>query len=224
MKHLLLILILIISLKTTSSGQGSNKSDRNLYLDKFLDVNEKNVPTDKKMYYYPVEVFKDKTMFKGHDTLVISKYSKPLFACKEPLLYNKNDYGDAFRFLWLRTSLNPLVISIMKNGDEYKVQWKISDGLSETDPGVLILDQSKEIDKETWDKFMKLLNKAKYWEMETNEKKIVEAGGSRWILEGAYEDKYHIVDRWSPESGSYYECCKFLIKLTDLKINNSNIF
>lgn len=70
--------------------------------------------------------------------------------------------------------------------------------------------------------FQTLLSKADYWNLKTNEVDIPGNDGSQWILEGVDDKNYHVVDRWTPRGGSFYECCDFLIGLTDLKIEKSD--
>ena len=65
---------------------------------------------------------------------------------------------------------------------------------------------------------MKQLTKIDFWGMDTNEK-VMGNDGAQWVLEGKLDKKYHVVNRWTPNSSSnYYKCCDFLIGLTDLKI------
>ena len=40
--------------------------------------------------------------------------------------------------------------------------------------------------------------------------------GSQWVLEGVRDNRYHIVDRWSPENSEYREACTYLLKLSGM--------
>ncbi|TWJ04419.1 hypothetical protein JN11_00127 [Mucilaginibacter frigoritolerans] len=86
------------------------------------------------------------------------------------------------------------------------------------EPGKLILEKQKSISKLTWHQFKEKLDEIGFWGMATKEKSMGN-DGSEWILEGVVNDKYHVVDRWTPKSLSdYYQCCDYLLKLTDIKI------
>ncbi len=43
--------------------------------------------------------------------------------------------------------------------------------------------------------------------------------GARWIFEAQTKDGYHLVDRWSPEPGSYRQMCVLLIRLSGLDLD-----
>ncbi len=211
--------ILIIALFISQSC--SNQTDKNsveFFLDNTIQVDSLNVPINKTQAYYPIKLFTDTTIYVGFDTSSVEWYSKHLFAMGEPLIFNKKQNKSIYRFLWLRTFHNPIAIRIEKQLDIYKLTWKLCDGAGGYDPGKLIINKTKTIDKKSWDKFNNLLSKADFWNLNTIEVEIPGNDGSQWILEGTDKHNYHIVDRWSPKGGNFYECCNFLINLTDLKI------
>jgi hypothetical protein len=41
-------------------------------------------------------------------------------------------------------------------------------------------------------------------------------------MEGIDQDRYHIVDRWSPEKGTFRDAALFLLKLS--KVNEPDIY
>jgi hypothetical protein len=86
----------------------------------------------------------------------------------------------------------------------------------------LKVTKQKRIDKQTWDEFQSRISQIDFWYLKTNEI-VFDNDGSNWILEGKTPEKYHVVDRSSPKSESaFYQCCDFLIELTNLKIKNRN--
>ena len=183
-----------------------------------IQVDSLNVPLDKNQGYFPLKIFTDTSIYVGYDTFHVEWYSKHLTAMKEPLIFNKKQDKSTFRFLWLRTFHNPISIRIEKQFDSYSLTWKLCDGAGGYEPGKLVIDKTKIIDKNTWDTFQDKLSKADYWNLKTNEVGILGTDGSQWILEGTDKNNYHVVDRWTPSGGSFYECCDFLIRLTDFKI------
>ena len=83
----------------------------------------------------------------------------------------------------------------------------------------LAKSKSFKISKTAVKKFLDYLEKADFWNMPQNEppRGLDEAD---WIIEGTKNGKYHIVDRWSPEEGPFREAALYLVKLTQLKIDD----
>jgi hypothetical protein len=137
---------------------------------------------------------------------------------KEPLLFNKETNKETYRFTWLRTFHEPVVIRIEKEGNTYKVFWKETNGAGGYEPGKLTVNQSRKIDKKDWDMFIALLDSVNYWNMKTN---FTDTGndGAIWILEASTPEQYYVVNRWSPgKKDKFHIACNFLIELTDLEI------
>ena len=179
------------------------------------ELSDRYIPTDSTQFYFPNSVFYE------FDNFCNKWYSKHLFAMREPILFPNSSQTETYRFVWLRTFHNPIAIRIEKQQNIYLLTWKLCDGAGGYEPGRLSIAKQKQIDENTWENFKKLLNKIDFWKMDT-EVKEMGFDGSQWILEGKVADKYHVVDRWTPRGGAYYECCDFLIGLTDLTFNNKN--
>ena len=219
--RILTILLLTLTLIQSCNAQ-TDKNNIDKYLDSSIEVDSLNVPINKNQGYFPLKVFTDTSIYVGYDTFQVEWYSKHLITMKEPLIFNKKQDKSTFRFLWLRTFDNPIAIRIEKHSDIYSLTWKLCDGAGGYDPGKLVINKTKKIDKETWDKFQDMISKSDYWNLATNEVDIIGTDGSQWILEGTDKNNYHVVDRWTPRGGSFYDCCDFLIGLTDLKIKKED--
>jgi len=54
--------------------------------------------------------------------------------------------------------------------------------------------------------------------------------GAEWILEGTQKDNYHVVVRHSPndddyrKSGKYRDLCLYILKLSDLHLDNEKVY
>lgn len=181
-------------------------------------VNKKdNIP-----YYFPLEVFTDSGSYVNSGRLEVKWYSRHLFALNEPILYSDKSDNESYRFTWLRSFHDPVAIRIERNKDSYTLFWKQSDGSGGYEPGKIIVNQQKTIDKKTWDSFLDKLTGIDLWQLPSNEKNWGR-DGALWILEGKTPLKYHVVVRWTPGKRSkYYKACDFLIKLTDLKIKGDD--
>lgn len=217
-----LILSLTFSLLFFNScNEMKNKNSVANYIDNSIKTDVNNIPIDSNQFYFPTNIFHDPNNLVDNDTFVITWYSKHLRAMNEPLLFNKRENKQIFRFTWLRTFDNPIAIRIEKSQDNIVLSWKLCDGAGGYDPGKLTISDLKTVDEETWDLFLKLVQGTHFWDMETVEKDPTGLDGEQWILEGKDEERYHVVDRWSPSSGAYYDCCNFLIK--EIKIDSSKL-
>jgi hypothetical protein len=148
----------------------------------------------------------------GLDESKISWYSGKLKGMNEPVLYNSKSKDAVYRFTWIRYG-PAAVIGIERHNSIYYIYWKERI----YDNKVPYTEKRKIITKEIWDSFQDKLKHIVFWKLTTNDGEKG-ADGSEWILEGKASDKYHVVDRWSPHSKSaFFQCCYYLIKLTDLK-------
>ena len=147
-------------------------------------------------------------------------YSAFLFALREPLLFNKRENKEIYRFAWLRTFHNPIAVRTERSKDKHTVIWKLSNGITRISPGILAESGQKEIAEGDWYEFTQLLEKTSFWNMPTEEMgRGIMLDGATWILEGTDNIRYHVVRRWSPKNNDYSRCCDYLISLTDLEID-----
>ncbi|MEI8203128.1 MAG: tetratricopeptide repeat protein [Bacteroidota bacterium] len=159
----------------------------------------------------------------GMTTSALDFYSRQLFALKEPLIFNQTE-KTIYRFTWLRSFNNPVAIRVEKTNNDYTLYWKQSSGTGGNNPGELTVNNSKQITREEWDYFISLLQSTDFWNMSTNLKGDLGSDGSYWIIEGIENNKYHVVERWSPRKNNFQKCGQYLIELTDLKIKGSDIY
>jgi len=143
-------------------------------------------------------------------------YSKHLKAMDEPSLSSIAEPDETYRFLWLRSFHHPIAIRVWRTGEERNMVFKELDGAGGYEPGKLIVNQTQQIAVKEWDEFISLLQRASYWRLPA-EKKESGCDGAEWILEGKKGERYHLVDRWSPDGGSYREACLYLLKLSGQK-------
>jgi hypothetical protein len=166
----------------------------------------------------------------------VKGYTNILIALHEPKLYNQPTNKQIFRFTWVRSFDNPISIRIENDNDKYVLYWKTSNGINSNKPGEIVIDKSKELRKVDWQQFNDLLNKIDFWNLNTLEferklyddywEYILNQGtdGAQWILEGVEKNKFHVVERWSPENTEYEKCCLYLLSLTDLQISKDKIY
>lgn len=151
----------------------------------------------------------------------VKRYSSCLKALGEPILSDTLQ-ARVFRFTWLRSFHHPIVIALENNNDTVTLYWKVSDGAGGYEPGKIIENKSKTLTIKEWNDFVTSIDSINFWNLPTTQSGILGTDGARWILEGKEPGKYHVVDRWS--GGEIESVCLKLLKLTDLKINQDDIY
>ncbi|NOS93534.1 MAG: hypothetical protein HOP30_16565 [Cyclobacteriaceae bacterium] len=179
----------------------------------------RSLTIDTNRYLLPIKAFKDTSSYVGSDTALVEAYTSILKAMREPTLFNQPIANETYRFLWLRTFHQPVVIRIEQMQNRYYLYWKVASGKGGNEPCELVIYKSREISRNDWDQFQNLLAKIDFWNASTILiKEQLGFDGSQWIFEGVRDHRYHITDRWSPRNNDYYKCGAFLIGLTDLQI------
>ena len=225
--------ILIIGVATLLLTEIGFSQSIDNFIDKTIKVDSLNVPLDSNQPYFPKDLFPEveidwirtdsiitieKKVKEGtYDEYVVDWYSKHLHAMKEPLLFNRKVKKEVYRFTWLRTFHKPMTFRIEKWKDRYILYWKITNGAGGYEPGNLESEKFKIITEKEWLEFSKLVDKANFWTMELGRSSIGN-DGSEWILEGLNKSNYRVVTVWSPTKGNFYEACKYLIDLSDIKL------
>lgn len=148
-------------------------------------------------------------------------YSKHLKALDEPVLNDISNYK-VYRFTYLRTFDNPIVIRIENKNGSVSIHWKVSDGAGGYDTGKIIEKESKELTIKEWELIENKIHSIDFWKQPTNETEIFGTDGSRWILEGKTLGKYNVVDKWC--GGKIESVCKEMLELTDLKLEKDEIY
>jgi len=180
--------------------------------------------------YFPVGVFDKQTV---HGSPRGAWYGRELAAMNEPSLFESRDDKKlhAYRFLWLRSFHRPVSVrlSINSGGDGFVVT-KMTDGKGGRG-GKLIVDSKINLDRSHIEEVMEKLQALNFWSMQTEESSgtaerrdalgqskatIPHVDGAQWILEGAQNGKYHVVDRWSPGDSAYARFCKHLLELGEV--------
>jgi hypothetical protein len=134
--------------------------------------------------------------------------SEPSLSCQQPP-------GDVYRFLWLRTWGAPIAVRIERTADIATLTAVQLDGSGGYHPGQVARNVQRTLTSTEWTAIKQALSAAAFWTMPsrfTEEKH----DGARWIVEGRSGARYHLTDRWSPETGAYRELCLLLVRLAGL--------
>ena len=153
-------------------------------------------------------------------------YSTQLKALEEPSLleFAAKPSCESYRFLWLRTFHHPVAIRLDVRADGTGVlSTKVSSGAGGYGPGHLIENISRPVFREQVQALLRHLNKADYWSLPSY-KETGGNDGAQWIIEGVKQGKYHVVDRWSPESGPIHELGLMMIRMAQMNIPKGDIY
>lgn len=141
-------------------------------------------------------------------------YRKHLKAMGEASLAKSiDDNGEVYRFLWLRSFHRPIMIRVERQGRAYGIYSRELNGAGGYEPGKVLRTDRREIFLEEWCELIRLVDEAKYWQMPRIDLEDGGLDGAQWILESVKENRYHVVDRWSPEDGDYRRVGVYLLKL-----------
>jgi hypothetical protein len=163
------------------------------------------------------QYFRKGTFAEGQSdgSFVAGWYSSQLHAMGElPLSKGTTNENQAtYRFIWLRTFHHPLVARLVLNGAGSGVLYvKMADGAGGYSPGKVIMNSTFILEREEAQNILSLLSKMDFWHAPTE---LVNGpsgcDGSEWILEGSNRAAYHVIDRWTPQSGPLHELGLYLV-------------
>jgi hypothetical protein len=162
------------------------------------------------------------------DPFLIRWYSSDLKALEEPSLLElaKSPGSISYRFLWLRTFHNPVAIrlDVMSDGTSI-LTTKVTNGAGGYSPGKLIVNSTRKLSLEQLRGFLKSVEKTRFWIMPTLDEERNGCDGSEWIIEGVKDGQYHVVTRWSPDSGAVRELGLILLSdLAQMKIPEQEMY
>jgi hypothetical protein len=145
-------------------------------------------------------------------------YSKQLRALQETSLYGSSPNHETYRFTWLRTFHHPMAFRLdIAEQCAATLTVKETDGAGGYQPGSIILNKTINVEKANCEKLVAGLEDMKFWSLSTQ---FSGQGldGAGWILEGSKNGDYHVVDRWTPLNGAFYEWALSLMKLADVPL------
>jgi hypothetical protein len=167
------------------------------------DINK--VPKDKIK-----EEFEIKT-----DSSSLKWFSRVLAENQEPILSNYYLGKDIYRLTWLRSFHQGVVIKIIKYRNEYTIETK---WLKWTDRKAHT--STKRITADIITELQDVLKKYDFFSTESYNWEFPGDDGSEWILEVHTVDKYHFLNKWSPDLGrsnGLREIGEYIIKNSDAK-------
>ena len=178
------------------------------------------IPLDKDWSFEPPERYFPKYLFdpEGSEDTTSSlsyAYGLALAAFREPALFDSAE-PEAYRFLYLRSFHNPVMVRIFRDVSGVSGGWVITSMRTSGYGGGPLFgnieyERTKTLNAAEVSRFMNLMDAAHVWEMPVREARFG-FDGAEWIFEALKNGKYHAVDRWSPESStSYAQLCMWML-------------
>jgi hypothetical protein len=215
MSRLLLHIIFIQILFSCNSNPNANIAPQQI--DRLV------IPKDSTTSYFPFPKYTITEVQCGKgkmDTFVFDWYSKMLFALHEPVLHSYNGQNEIYRFTWLRSFNQPIIVRLQRQGDLVELSSKITNGAGGYEPGQIIWDTAFKVSESNWNVLDSLVDKAKFSTLSTE---VQDGGrdGAEWILEGIKNKQYHWAYRWSPSDDRhtlFRDACDYMLKLSTVHI------
>lgn len=214
------------------------------------NVFERALKSDSLSYYFPPilnDTFEARNPnFKDFEQ---NWYSSSLYSFKEPILYTKTDPQTIYRLLWLRSFHKPVCFTMKEFNGNYFLNAKTLDRQPAFYPEILGIGKDEKTGKEIldttqkanrfalrdfdsikvlasgqWDKIENYISKLDFWNTPiTDPHDEGTKDGSNWIIEGRKNGKYHFNNRRNA-NGELMALCKYLIKVSGLKIKEEAIY
>jgi hypothetical protein len=150
---------------------------------------------------------------------IAALYSRDLRGVDEPVLCSEPGV-ERYRFHWTR-SFHPVITVRLERGQDSAVVVAKQVATSRGD-GTLIpgRDTLLRLPSSDLTEFDRLFAASDFWTLETQEvlpPNVIQLDGAGWLLEVAFPERYHIVERWSPASDSreagVRQLCLYLLDL-----------
>ncbi|MCP4769464.1 MAG: hypothetical protein GY875_24810 [Gammaproteobacteria bacterium] len=131
-----------------------------------------------------------------------------------------------YRFTWLRSFHNPIVIRI-ECAINCTLEAKRLSGAGGYEPGEIAEKVNRQLSNEEKQAFTKLFLTTNFWAGQP-QTDIMGTDGAQWILEATRDDRYQAWDVWSPNYDSQFaafqELCGFMIGLSGIEIPSNELY
>ena len=131
------------------------------------------------------------------------------------------DDCEIYRFTWLRTFNNPVIVRLERKADKYKLYYKIGKGAAGYEPEGLKKSKSIKISNTEWDYFIKLLNQTGFDTIQ-NRFYLPMFDGTTWIFENRSAFDYKAHETNEPDS-LFMICGLYLLELTGREYHKAEV-
>jgi hypothetical protein len=133
---------------------------------------------------------------------------------------------EIYRFFWLRTFHNPVLIRVQQLRGERSIVAKITDGKAGYDPGKLTQTVSRKLSDSEWCELIRRLDEARFWSKDKIDVDRLAEDGAFWIVEGVKaasgDRRYYVTGEQSPVEGSFRDACVYMMKLSGLHVDENS--
>lgn len=121
--------------------------------------------------------------------------------------------GTTYRFTWLRSFHHPVAVRITDNGDHAVLRAIELDGGGGFHPGKEFRRIERALSPVELERIRRAFAQAPFGSMPTTDERMG-ADGAEWIVEAVDDGLYHLVVRWSPDSGDLHDIGLLFLELT----------
>lgn len=151
-------------------------------------------------------------------------FSRILFILNEPVLKDYRGQKEVYRFSWLRSFSQPVVIRVEKHVENIRLYAKVSIGNSGYDPGKIRFDTAIIVRQEHIDTINSRLSSAGFWSLGAQSQNEIGLDGAEWIVEVYKDNRYHVVARWMPLKGnSFRQIGEYFISISGIRNETDGI-
>ena len=149
------------------------------------------------------------------DAFELMWYETQLKTLQEPSFseFENSNAVEAYRFIWLRTSHNPVAVRVETQQDDTGMLFlKVGSGRGGYDPGVLKIEQTKVLTQEQMMGLRQIVESNKFRDYDPS--RHMGLDGAEWIVAAKKGKECHYAIEWSPEEGSVRNIGLFLLELS----------
>jgi hypothetical protein len=135
----------------------------------------------------------------------------------EPSLSCGSQPSDSYRFVWLRTFHAPIAIRVDLGPTQTSLTLVVLSGAGGYEPGVVVERKSRELTTQERESLLAALRAAEFWHA-SSWQPVGGLDGAEWVYEARRGARYHVVDRWSPKTGPFYELGRRFVALAGIQV------
>jgi hypothetical protein len=150
------------------------------------------------------------------DDFVREWWSSSLQRMEEPSLSCDGVGVEGYRLLVVPTWGPALAIRIGALRARTRLSVALLNGQGGYDQGHLERLSSRELFAAERRKIVRAIHDAGFWNMPTVDYERRGFDGTEYILEGRSGDRYRVVHRWSPESGTFHDLCRSFMRVAGM--------
>lgn len=152
-------------------------------------------------------------------------YSDILTKFQEPVLCDLKEGTEIYRLTWLRTFHHPIVIRLKKKGSEFRIYWKVGNGLAGFDEVKRVIKKgSRNINQSDFTELITKFDQIDFWNR-INYRDIPQNDGSTFLLEASNTSNYNaLIYSGDLRHTEYMNVCKMLIDFTRLRIKKNEFY